>query len=633
VTVTDVLDRFQVLMDLLDMERQAEKEENKRQLDRWPVEMREQQGKTVTRLTVEKQDVGVGGLPLLVVSRPSAGEELAPFHAMDAGDLVRVVFFDGRDPLEGTLYEVDDYRAVVALNEPLLETPTGRCEVDLLGSDATYKRMRRGLSIARDAAGRLAELRDVLLGLAEARMGKARPVEFLNPNLNRWQQDAVKSALAAEDVAVVHGPPGTGKTTVLVEIIRQAVDRGQKVLASAPSNVAVDNMLEKLLAAGVKAVRLGHPARTLEDLRHATLLARLDEDPEIVEVQERDLERERISLKLLRARQYGGMNADEQKTLKKEARRLWKEAREIEREISKRIVQASDVVLATHGGLGKVVSNVVFDLGVLDEASQSTEPLSWIPIVHSRKVVLAGDPLQLPPTIYSKEAAEKGLALTMMERLMPDLPDAAKTLLRVQYRMHEVIMGFSSERFYDGKLEAHASVAAHTADELQGVIATPLTQRPLTFVDTADTGFTEVWNELLDSRENEGEARVILKVWEDLAAAGIAPRQAAVITPYNAQAKLLKTMAPRGLEISSVDGFQGREKEVILVSLVRSNETGEVGFLSDTRRMNVALTRARRCLVVVGDSATLGRHSFYEAFLEYVRAHGEHTSAWEWLRG
>lgn len=630
--MTDVLDHFQVLMDLLDVERQAEKEENKRQLDRWPIEMREQQGKTVTRLTVEKQDVGVGGMPLLAVYRTPADEELAPFHAMDAGDLVRVVFFDGRDPLEGTLYEVDDYRAVVALNEALLETPTGRCEIDLLGSDATYKRMRRGLSIARDAAGRLGELRDVLLGLSEARVGKLPSVEFLNPRLNRYQQDAVRSALAAEDVAIVHGPPGTGKTTVLVEIIRQAVGRGAKVLASAPSNVAVDNMLEKLLDAGVKAVRLGHPARTLEELRHATLLARLDEDPEIGAVQERDIERERISLKLLRARQYGGMNPEEQKVLKKEARRLWKEAREIERDISKRIIQASDVVLATHGGLGKVVTNTTFDLAVLDEASQSTEPLSWIPIVHARKVVLAGDPLQLPPTIYSKEAAEKGLALTMMERLMPELPDPAKTLLRVQYRMHKTIMGFSSERFYEGKLEAHESVATHTANELPGVITTPLTERPLTFVDTAGTGFVEVWNELLDSRENEGEARVALKVWEDLSAAGLQLRQVAIITPYNAQAKLFRTMAPRGLEISSVDGFQGREKEVILVSLVRSNEKGEVGFLSDTRRMNVALTRARRCLVVIGDSATLGRHPFYEAFLEYVRAHGEHTSAWEWLK-
>jgi superfamily I DNA and/or RNA helicase len=630
--MNDVVARFDRWMELLEVERTAEKEENKRALDRWPVEMREQQGKTVTRLTVEKQDVGVGGLPLLVVSRPPAGEELAPFHNMDAGDLVRVVFFDGRDPLEGTLYEVDDYRAVVALNESILETPTGRCEVDLLGSDATYKRMRRGLSIARDAAGRLAELRDVLLGLAEARVGKKPSVDFLNPGLNKYQQDAVKSALAAEDVAIVHGPPGTGKTTVLVEIIRQAVARGQKVLASAPSNVAVDNMLEKLLEAGVKAVRLGHPARTLEELRHATLIARVDEDPEAVAIQERDIERERISLKLLRARQYGGMNPEEQKELKRESRRLWKEAREIERDISRRIIQASDVVLATHGGLGKALGNTVFDMAVLDEASQSTEPLSWVPIVHSRKVILAGDPLQLPPTIYSKEAAQDGLALTMMERLMPELPEAAKTLLRVQYRMHEVIMGFSSERFYGGKLEAHASVAAHTADELPGAIATPLTRRPLTFVDTAGTGFTEVWNELLDSRENEGEAKVVLKVWEDLAAAGVKLRQAAIITPYNAQAKLFRTMAPRGLEVSSIDGFQGREKEAIIVSLVRSNENGEVGFLSDTRRMNVALTRARRCLVVVGDSATLGRHSFYTSFLEYVTAHGEHTSAWEWLR-
>lgn len=629
----DTHDYFEKLMELLELEKQAEKEANKAELDRWPLEMREQRGKTVTRLLVDKIEAGLGGQTLITLARPPAGEELAPFHAMDAGDLVRVVFSDGRDPLEGTLYQVDDFRATVAMNEPLVEAPAGKCEVDLLGSDATYKRMRRALSIARDAGGRLAELRDVLLGLAEADPGKPVDVEFLNPGLNKYQQDAVKSALAARDVAIIHGPPGTGKTTVLVEIIRQAVARGQRVMAGAPSNVAVDNMVEKLLDKGLKVVRLGHPARTLEELRHVTLLAQTEEDPEIDAVHERDMERERISLKLLRARQYGGMEMEEEKTLRKESRRLWREARDVEREIGKRIIQAADVVLSTHGSLGRIVANEKFDIAVLDEASQAVEPLSWMPVIQAHKVILAGDPLQLPPTIYSTEpAAKKGLALTLMERLMPEVPDPCKTLLRVQYRMHNVIMGFSSERFYGGKLEAHESVAAHTVNELPNIITTPLTDRPLTFVDTAGTGFTEVWNELLDSRENEGEARVALKIWEDLAAAGLQPRQAALITPYNAQAKLLRTMATRGLEISSVDGFQGREKEVIIVSLVRSNDKGEVGFLSDTRRMNVALTRARRGLVVIGDSATLGRHSFYQAFLDYVEKNGTHTSAWEWLR-
>ena len=633
--MTDAVAHFQRLMDLLDVEREAEKEENKQELDRWPIELREQMGKTVARLVIDRLDSGVAGIPLLSVSRPpSPAEELAPFHAMDAGDLVRVVFADGHPAAEGTLYEVDDHRAVVALNEPLFEPPVGKCEIDLLGSDATYKRMRRALSIARDAPkGRLADLRDVLLGVAEASMGPATDPAFFDETLNRWQRDAVRSCLAAKDVAVVHGPPGTGKTTVLVEVVRQGVALGHKILASAPSNVAVDNMLEKLLRSGAKVVRLGHPARTLEELRHATLHARLEEDPESDAMRELDGERERLSLKLLRARQYGGMAFEEEKACRKEVRRLWKEAREIERDIGRRLIQAADVVLATHGGLGRIIANEKFDMAVLDEASQATEPLSWIPIVHARKLVLAGDPLQLPPTIYSKEAAKDGLAVTLMERLMPDLPDPARTLLRVQYRMHADIMRFPSERFYDGKLEAHESVAAHTADELPGVLTTPLTERPVTFVDTAGTGFSEVWNELLDSRENEGEARVAMKIWEDLAAAGVQPRQAAIITPYNAQAKLLRTMAPRGLEINSVDGFQGREKEVILVSLVRSNEKGEIGFLSDTRRMNVALTRARRCLVVIGDSATLARHSFYEAFLAHVDAHAEHTSAWEWLKG
>ena len=621
---------FHTFMDLLDIERDAEKEENKRKLDRWPVEMREQLGKTVARLSIEHRDVGVGGLPLLILSRPSQGESLSPFHAMDQGDLVRVTFLNGDFSVEGTLYNVEDYRVTVALNQDLLEEPSGKCRIDLLGSDATYKRMRRALDIALRQKGRLGQLREILLGNAlPAFAGFSENLRFFNERLNPFQQDAVRAALAAEDIALVHGPPGTGKTTVLAEIIRQAVAQGKSVLATAPSNIAVDNMLEKLLDAGLTVVRLGHPARIMENLRHATLLAQLDEHPDQKVIRLMDQDRERMALQ--RLRKQGKLTNDEDKALKREIKALWKEARAMEKSISKRIVQQADVVLATHGGIGQLLASERFDLVCLDEASQATEPLSWIPILLAEKIVMAGDPLQLPPTIHSPEAAERGLKITLMERLQPTLPENLQTLLRVQYRMNEQIMGFSSAQFYENKLVAHASVKDHSLLDIPHISPTGLTGARLIFVDTAGTNYTETWNELLDSRENDGEAQLVLKLWNQLAEAGVKPPWAALISPYAAQVRLLRHQVPPGLEVGTVDGFQGREKEVILLSLVRSNDTGEVGFLSDTRRMNVAMTRARRLLIVVGDSATIGRHTFYEAFLDYVQTHGEHRSAWEWI--
>jgi superfamily I DNA and/or RNA helicase len=628
--VDDHFDRF---LDLIEAEREAEKEENKKALDRWPVEMREALGKTVTRLSVTKEDVGVGGIPLIVVGRPPEGEELSPFHAMDQGDLVRVRFATGRSA-DGTLYDVDEYAAVVALNEPLPEPAKGRCQIDLLGSDATYQRMRKALESVRHAGGRTGTLRDVLLGRRPAARQDPGPVEFLNAALNEGQRHAVRTALAARDAAVVHGPPGTGKTTVLVEIIRQAVRRGERVLASAPSNVAVDNLLEKLLDRGVRVVRLGHPARTLESLRHATLAAQAADhaDQRLL----RDLVQERLRLETQRERRNdrgGGLSREEDREIHKSIQALWREIRQIEKALSRGILRAAQVVLATHGGLGRIVQGERFDLAVLDEASQATEPLSWIPIAQADRVVLAGDPLQLPPTVYSEKAVGAGLRFTLMERLQGLLPPEFQALLRVQYRMNETIMGFSSERFYEGRLEAHESVRAHLASGLPGVADTPLTREPLTFIDTAGSGFEETWNELMDSRENDGEAALALRIWRELEAAGVPREATAIITPYAAQSKRLRVKAPRGLEVGTVDGFQGREKEAVIVSLVRSNPKGEVGFLSDTRRMNVAMTRARRLLVVIGDSATIARHPFYEAFLAYAEKHGCHRSSWEWADG
>lgn len=627
-------DPFQTFLDLIEVERRAEIERNRLELTRLPASVREALGKTVTRLTAEEGDQGEGGLVLVTFSRPQAGEEFAPFHAMNQGDLVAAESPTGQR-LEGTLYDVEEYRVVVAVTVKLPDPlPKGRWSLHAVGSDATFKRMRRALQDVRLAAtGPGARLREVFAGRAKTGMAKGLKVSFLDPRLNEWQREAVRSALAADDAALVHGPPGTGKTTVLVEIVRQAVAKGQKVLVTAPSNIAVDNLLESLLAHGLRAVRIGHPARTLEALRHATLSARIAAHPDAKRVRDLDRKRERLQVRRSRRADRGQLGWTERHERQREIQSLWREAREIEKALAKEVLYGAQVVCATHGGIAKPLSKGPFDLVVLDEASQATEPLSWIPLLQAKKAVLAGDPMQLPPTLYSEEAAQAGLAFTLFERLMPELPESMKTLLRVQYRMHEAIMRFPSSEFYEDKLIADKSVRAHLISDLRGVRKTALTSEPFHFIDTAGTGFFESWDELLESRENAEEAALAVKILRELLEAGLPPARVAVITPYVAQVRRLKSLIREAeVEVGTVDGFQGREKEAVIVSLVRSNESGEVGFLQDARRLNVALTRARRLLVVIGDSGTISRNPLCARLIEYAGSIQSHRSAWEWLQ-
>jgi ATP-dependent RNA/DNA helicase IGHMBP2 len=635
--MTATANHFDHLLELVETEREAEREENQRKLERLPVQEREALGKTVTRLVVTSEDVGIGGHALWALSRPSHGEEISPFQAFNQGDVVMLSYLEGSETrkLRGTLYDVDQFEITVALDAPAPENPpAGKCQLDELGSEATYKRMKKALEAVQKGDKKpTAHLRDLFMGKGRPEIIDLPALEFFNPHLNPYQQEAVRRALAAREVALVHGPPGTGKTTVLIEIIRQSVEEGYRVLASAPSNIAVDNMLEKLLDAGLRVVRTGHPARILDSLRHATLSAQLLEHEGQDEIRALDQRRELLVRQRARRQDHNRRRSwEEARQMDAEIEALWKQARDMEYGLSRRILAEADVVLATHGGISKQLLSKPFDLLIMDEASQATEPLSWIPITQAKKVVFAGDPLQLPPTIYSEKARKEGLGLTLFERLQKILPKEAQTLLRVQYRMHETIMGFSSREFYKGALVADESVRRHTAMELPHVKKTVLTQKPLVYIDTVGTGFEERWNDLLESRENEGEAKLAAQLARELHESGIPTRHIAILTPYVAQARLLRTILnDRHFEVDSIDGFQGREKEVAIISLVRSNEQGEIGFLDDTRRMNVAMTRARRLLIVLGDSGTISRHKFYDDFLTYVAEHDAHHSAWEWL--
>ncbi len=317
--------------------------------------------------------------------------------------------------------------------------------------------------------------------------------------------------------------------------------------------------------------------------------------------------------------------------LRQEAHALLADARKLENLAIERVLDHASVVCATLTGLNsEVLGQRTFDIAAIDEAAQCTEPACWLPVLRSHCLILAGDHCQLPPTILSSEAACEGFGISMMERLVGRYGPAVTRRLQVQYRMHEAIMSFSSEQFYDGALEAHASVCSHLLCDLPGVTADASTQTPLQFIDTAGAGYDEESEPDGASRLNPREAELVVRKVRSLLDAGMAPETIAVIAPYAAQVRLLREKLPiAGLEIDSVDGFQGREKEAVILSLVRSNPDGEIGFLADVRRMNVALTRARRSLLVIGDSATLSYDPFYAAMLAHFESLGAHHSVWE----
>jgi superfamily I DNA and/or RNA helicase len=625
-------DHFDRLLRLLELEARMEERQARERLQRRPVAEAEQSGLCLAGLVLRDEYCGLGGRWVVTLGKRDRSRPL-PWTRLQTG---APVLLTGENPApfnaRGVVSERGEDFLRVALNqaEPADEAPASY-RLDLAPDDAAEQRQRAALEQARSARrDRLTELRAILLGEAVPRFGEEVALVPLDSGLNASQQEAVRFALSARDVAILHGPPGTGKTTTVVEVIRQAVRRGERVLVCAPSNLAVDNLLERLLAAGEKAVRLGHPARVLPELRAHTLDVLVEEHSDARLA--RKLRRDAFALfrqasKWTRAKPEPGARRD----MRQEARALLADARHLESQAVESILGSVMILCATTTGLDpELLGKRTFDLVIIDEACQSTEPGCWIPLLRSQRLVLAGDPCQLPPTVLSPEAARQGFAVSLLERLVAQYGTEITRRLDVQYRMHEDIMGFSSREFYDGSLLADASVRGHRLCDVPGVVQCPQTESPVEFIDTAGAGYEEEVEPDGESRRNEQEARLVERKVRALLEVGVAAEQMGVITPYAAQVRRLRELLPiPGLEIDSVDGFQGREKEAIVLSLVRSNTEGEIGFLADVRRTNVALTRARRKVLVIGDSATLSVLPFYQRLFEYFEAIGAYRTVWD----
>ncbi len=616
---------FDTLAVWLEWEAEAERERMVRRRQVRDQTHVERTGETLVHMDLLDHNTGLAGRLILDFGKP--GERPLPQNRLKVGS--PVVVSDDSQPSDKGVPGVVSARRTHRIQVAVDVWPEGdRFRIDLSPDETTRRRQVAAMARARDASGRAKTLRDVLMGTRPLRFADPVDVDFLT-DLNPPQQDAVRFALSAKDVAIIHGPPGTGKTTTLAEIVYQCVLRGERVLACASSNTAVDNLLERLVAMMPHVLRVGHPARVFEALRGHTLDELVDADPsnEVI----RDIRREIQGLSNAASKDFRGKEGHRQRReLQAEAAQLRGQIRSIERSIIRGVLDRSDVVCTTTTIDDDLLGDREFDTVVLDEACQSTLPSIWQAVLRADRLILGGDHQQLPPTVLSDVAAKAGLRESLMQRMVSRDGEEVFRRLTVQYRMHESIMRFSSDVFYEGSLIADSSVKSHLLCDLKGVDRNPLTETPLAFIDTAGAEYDEQLEPDGESKMNPKEANLVIKIVRELFQAGVCANQIAVIAPYAAQVRLLRNRvdAPE-LEIGTVDGFQGREKEVVIITMTRSNSIGEIGFLADTRRTNVALTRAKRKLIVIGDSATLGVNPFYSSMLDYFEQQNAYRSVWE----
>jgi len=595
---------------LLDRERAAETE----RFAQVPFTERVRRGLALPDVEAVEES-GLAGRSLVTYARPG-GSELAG-QQLGVGAIVRVMpkREAADDAPTGIVARRQRARIGIAFDESPPDWATeGRVAIELLPSSATYDRLAGAVRRMRDAR----RWHPVVRGEPPRFEAHPRDAPGIQHRLNQEQQAALEQAERANDLMLVHGPPGTGKTTVLVELIRRAAARGEKVLAAAPSNLAVDNLVERLVAAGIDAVRVGHPARVLPGVLEHTLDQKTQAHPQAQIAAELVDEALRLRADTRKRKQRRGPGRfSEARAREREARQLLAEARELEDRAELSVLEKAQVVLATLTGVeSRALEGRRFAIAVVDEATQAVEPAAYLALLRADRAVLAGDHLQLPPTVLAADAQE--LSLSLFERLAIAQPSAMVTLLE-QHRMNEQIMRYPSDALYGGKLRAHPAVADHAIDG-----------SPLELIDTAGRGFEDETPQESDSKMNQGEAELVAAEVRKLLTR-LPPRDIAVISPYDAQVQKLRQLLHEveELEIDTVDGFQGREKEAVVVSLVRSNPAGELGFVADIRRINVALTRARKKLIVVGDSATIARHPFHEGLVKYAERAGAWRSAWD----
>ncbi|KKF92869.1 DNA polymerase alpha-associated DNA helicase A [Ceratocystis platani] len=633
-------------------------------------------GYAITNLVISNSRTGLGGKTVLELSPDSAtagADAELPAHGLRSGDIVLVAGQPAgsakkrevkdleKKGIRGVITKTVRSTVSVALDQESDEEPTGRLWIVKLADEVTYKRMTQTMErMQRMTESDYTPFMRALFGLSSLSPVDNIPldgegsIEWVDETLNQSQKDAIRFALGSREVALIHGPPGTGKTHTLIELILQMIKLGQRVLVCGPSNISVDNIVERLAPHKVPMVRLGHPARLLPTVLNHSLevLTRTSEAAAIVRDVRVEMDTKQASIRKTRT-------GRERKQIYGELKELRKEFRERERNCVTSLVRGSKVVLATlHGSGGHQLRDERFDVVIIDEASQALEAQCWVPLLSASKAVCAGDHLQLPPTIKSLNSKSKksaqpttnppipgevfvptgSLETTLFDRMLALHGSNIKRMLTTQYRMHEAIMRFPSDQLYNSELMAADTVKERLLCQLPDVEDTEDTNCPVIFFDTQGGDFPErtedssesskakIHSVTSESKSNEWEAALVKSHVKALVAAGVKPECIAIVTPYNAQVGLLAPLKEQypGIEVGSVDGFQGREKEAVIVTLVRSNSNGEVGFLGERRRLNVAMTRPKRSLTVIGDSETIKRGSkFLGKWMDYLEENAD----------
>ncbi len=588
-------------------------------------------------VNVEQTKYSEGEKILIKVTRPKEHNES---HSFQSGKLVSVFSNAGKNneqshSLNGIVNYARDKEMMITLNVDELPewVQQDKLGVQLLFDENSYQEMERAMRIVLDPQDdRLAYLKHILLGDGEANFSE-NDLHIQLPQLNDSQNKALNLVAGAEDVAIIHGPPGTGKTTTLVESICNTLKSENQVLVCAPSNAAIDLLAEKLILKGISVVRVGHPARVTEELLTSTLDAQVSNHQnysDLKALKKQSEEYRRTALKY--KRNFGPEEREQRRLLLTEVSRMRKEADQLEYYIINDVLSKAQVIASTLVGAANYnIRDKKYGTVFIDEAAQSLEPASWIPITKANRVIFAGDHWQLPPTIKSYTAAREGLSQTLFEKGI--IRNNVDVMLTEQYRMNTDIMGFSGKYFYNNKLFANEQVNNWLVFQEDNAIE---------FIDTAGCGYFEEKDTETGSTFNKEEADLVLKHFTNYtlslnASANMETVTVGIIAPYKAQVNLLQDIFKGGeyeglsLSVNTIDSFQGQERDVVYISLVRSNEKGDIGFLSDIRRMNVAMTRAKKKLVVIGDSGTIGQYEFYAAFLDYINQINAYRSAFEFM--
>ena len=606
---------------LLQLEYQTEKEAFRKQTEEMGVQRKVKRGDAWWPLKVEKSYYNSLNQLAVEVTRTS-DQEIE--HTFEFGKTV--MFFSCEDnkikylPFTATVNFVDGDRMVciIPYNGYLVTLQnTRQLGVQLSFDETSYRLMMEALDRAIKGKGRIGYLRDLFYSHQKAETFMFPPMRF--PYLNNTQEDAVNMVLRAKDVAIVHGPPGTGKTTTLVEAIRETLMRESQVLVCTQSNMAVDWISEKLVDRGIHVLRIGNPTRVNDKMLSFTYERRFEAHPDYPH-----LWAIRKAIRELRAHRKRGDEKFHQKLESLKSR-----ATELELHINNELFAEARVIACTLvGATNRLLDGQKYGTLFIDEAAQALEAACWIPIRRASRVILAGDHCQLPPTVKSIAALKAGLGKTLMERIVENKPEVV-TLLKMQYRMNDDIMRFSSDYFYDGQVESSPNV------KYRGILDLDI---PMEWHDTSVYEFREEFVGESFGRINKEEAELTLNTlqqyFERIGKQRLLDERidVGIISPYRAQVQYLRRLLMkreffkpfrRQISINTVDGFQGQERDIIIISMVRSNDEGQIGFLRDLRRMNVAITRARMKLIILGDAPTMTRHPFYRQLWQYIQSLSE----------